>query len=163
MANEKESIRISANSRELKGLYDAFKTLENEANVNLKNDVSGISLWTAQQIVAAAPSAIYPKQAAKVAKTIRPQKDRVPKILIGGSRERFSGGAVSGQILFGNEFGGPSLFPNGGKRFPFRSPAKGRGNEGYWIFPTLVKIQPEITRRWLDSVDKVLNKWGEVS
>lgn len=157
--SEKETVRIAPNNRELKGVFDALKTLEKEANVELKNDVAGISLWTAQQIIAAAPTAIYPKQAMKVAKTVRASRDRVPKVVIGGSRERFSGGAVSGQVLFGNEFGGPSLFPNGGKRFPWRSPAKGRGNEGYWIFPTLTKAQPEITRRWITAVDKVLSKW----
>jgi hypothetical protein len=72
--------------------------------------------------------------------------------------------------LFGNEFGGErnaynslSAFPNGGYRFPARSPREGRGNAGYWIFPTLKTLQPEIRRRWKDAVDKVMDNWARNS
>jgi hypothetical protein len=101
-----------------------------------------------------------PAQAQKVAATIRANKDRIPNVTIGGSKGRFSGGAVSGQVLFGSEFGGPAPFENGGRRFPDRSRPQGRGNEGYGIFITLKKIQPELTRRWKDAVSKrVIEKW----
>ncbi len=98
----------------------------------------------------------------KVAATIRANKDRIPNVTIGGSKGRFSGGAVSGQVLFGSEFGGPAPFENGGRRFPERSRPQGRGNEGYGIFITLKRIQPELTRRWKDAVSKrVIEKWDD--
>jgi hypothetical protein len=46
------------------------------------------------------------------------------------------------------DFGSAGNFPNGGYKFPARTQSEGRGNRGYWIFPTLKALQPEITRRW---------------
>jgi hypothetical protein len=69
-------------------------------------------------------------------------------------------------LLFGNEFGSDrnvfgskGNFPNGGRKFPERSPREGRGNKGYWIFPTLKAMQPEITRRWKNAVGEVYENW----
>jgi hypothetical protein len=65
-------------------------------------------------------------------------------------------------VLFGSEFGGPAPFENGGRRFPERSRPQGRGNEGYGIFITLKRIQPELTRRWKDAVNRrVIEKWDD--
>jgi hypothetical protein len=138
--------------------------MDKDSNTKLKNDVSLISAWSAGELKQGAFTAPMSSQSIKVAETVRPNKDRIPNITIGGSKQRFSGGAVSGQVLFGNEFGANptssnGAFPNGGRRFPYRSPAKGRGNEGYWIFKTLTAIQPEVTRRWKQSVTEVLGNW----
>jgi hypothetical protein len=104
----------------------------------------------------------YPDQAQKVAATIRANKDRIPNVTIGGSKGRFSGGAVSGQVLFGSEFGGPAPFANGGRRFPERSDPQGRGNIGYGIFKKLKEIQPTLTARWKEAVDKhVIKVWDQ--
>jgi hypothetical protein len=134
----------------------------------LKNEVASISRWTAQGMVYASYGALMPKQAAIVAATIRPAKDRVPTVYIGGSRGRASGGANAGQLLFGNEFGSDrnakgskGSFPNGGYRFPDRSPDQGKGSRGYWIFPTLKSMQPEIKRRWLSAVNNVFDLWAK--
>jgi hypothetical protein len=88
-------------------------------------------------------------------------------VYIGGSKGRASGGANAGQLLFGNEFGSDrnvkgskGAFPNGGYRFPDRSPDEGKGSRGYWIFPTLKSMQPEIKRRWLKAVDNVFDLWA---
>ena len=98
----------------------------------------------------------------KLCLTIRANKDKIPNVTIGGNKGRFSGGARSGQVLFGSEFGGPAPFANGGRRFPERSPAQGRGNEGYGIFKKLKEIQPRLTREWKDAVTKhVIKKWDD--
>lgn len=153
-------ITIRPDLRDYRGLMHALNQLPKQANGKLKNEVAAISRWTATQMVGAAMGAPFPKQAAIVAKSIRPQRDRVPAVTVGGPRYKASGGAYAGNLVFGSEFGGPSWFPNGGRRFPFRSPAKGRGNQGYYIFPTLTRIQPEITRRWKTAVDSILREWG---
>ena len=172
---EKETISIKADSKQLGGLYAAFKRLDQEANTTLKNDVSLISAWTAQEIKNAASNVDadkYPRQASKVAQSVRFNKDRVPNVTIGGSKRGFSGGAYTGEVLFGSEFGavdwlatgsaGANRFGRyGGRRFPERSPRKGKGNEGYWIFPTLSDKQSEITQRWQRAVEKVLGKWSD--
>jgi hypothetical protein len=167
MAN-RSTVQIKPNQSQLKGLYAAFRNMDDDSKTKLKNDVSLISAWSAGELRQGAYSAPMSSQSIRVADTVRPNKDRIPNVTIGGSKSRFSGGAVSGQILFGNEFGANpnganGSFPNGGRRFPFRSPSKGRGNEGYWIFKTLTAIQPDITHRWKNAVTDVLNNWKKGS
>jgi hypothetical protein len=136
--------------------------MDEGSKLALKDEVTSISAWSATEMQSSYTFNPYPAQAQKVAATIRANKDRIPNVTIGGSKGRFSGGAVSGQVLFGSEFGGPAPFQNGGTRFPERSPAQGRGNEGYGIFKVLKQIQPRITKEWKDAVNKhVLKKWDE--
>lgn len=164
---ERSTISIRPDQTQLRGLYSAFKAMDEDANGALKDDVASISNWTATAIKQAAFGfSPMPRQAAIVAQTVRFNRDRVPNVTIGGSKGRASGGANAGQLLFGNEFGGnrntkggASTFPNGGYKFPARSPKEGRGNKGYWIFPTVKLLQPEITARWKLAVEKVLNNW----
>jgi hypothetical protein len=175
--SERETITFKADPKDLKNLYAAFKTLTDEANNELKSQVTAISAWTATKIQAAANLAPYmPKQASRVADTVRPNKDRIPNVTIGGSKRNFSGGAAVGEVLFGSEFGaepyltkkkngsnlGANTFgKNKGRRFPPMSPPYNGGNEGYWIFPTLRREQPAITSAWITAVDGVLNNWSK--
>jgi hypothetical protein len=154
-----------------RGLLKALSQMDKDSQGKLKNDVYSISSWVAGGIKTSAyVGARFPAQAAIVAATIRPARDRVPTIYVGGSKGRASGGANAGQLLFGNEFGGNpeyrksvSGFPNGGYKFPPRSPREGRGNTGYWIFPTLKVMQPEIKKRWQEACVKVLDNWARNS
>ena len=168
MANDK--ITIKPDLSDYRGLLKAISQMDKDSQTVLKTDVASISAWTAQGMAYAAYGAPMARQAVIVASTIRANKDRVPNITIGGSKGRASGGANSGQLLFGNEFGSDrnikgskGLFPNGGYRFPDRSPREGRGNAGYWIFPTLKAMQPEIRRRWFNAIEKVLDNWARTS
>lgn len=165
----RETISIKPDTRDLANVFAALKRLDVDANNKLKDEVASISAWTAQGIRQAAFGfSPMPRQAAVVAQTVRFNRDRVPNVTIGGSKGRASGGANAGQLLFGNEFGGErnskgskSAFPNGGFRFPPRTPKEGRGNRGYWIFPTVKSMQPEITRRWMGAINDILDKWGK--
>jgi hypothetical protein len=148
-------IRLSAAPNELRGLIFAINKMDKEASGALRDDVASISRWTAQGIIASSYQAVYPKQAAIVASTVRPMRDRLPYVQIGGRRGQYSGGAVAGQTLFGSEFGARGRFPNGGRRFPLKD------YQGLWIFKALREMQPEITRRWKNSVDKVLDNWSK--
>ena len=155
--SEKETISIKADPSQLRGVFAALKNLEKEASTDLKTKVTAISAFNGAKIQAAAKS----PQSQRVAQTVRPNKDKIPNITIGGAKARFSGGAVSGQVLFGNEFGSENRNFNGGRRFPMMSPPLNGGNEGYWIFPTLRKEQPAITQAWIAAVDSVLNGWSK--
>ena len=173
MANaitNKTTKSMTLDMSDYRALLKALSVMNKESQAGLKDDVQSISKWTAQGIVYASYGALMPKQAAIVAQTVRANRDRLPNITIGGSKGRASGGANAGQLLFGNEFGGErnaynsqSAFPNGGYRFPERSPREGRGNKGWWIFPELVEMQPTIRRRWKDAVDKVMDNWARTS
>ena len=168
MAESRTSITVRPDLSDYRGLLKALNQIDKESQYVLKDEVYAISAWTAQGIKQAAfAHPFYPKQAAVVAATIRPARDRVPTVYIGGSKGRASGGANAGQLLFGNEFGGNrnafgnlSAFPNGGYRFPPRTAREGRGNKGYWIFPTLKAMQPEIKKRWFRAVNEVMDLWA---
>lgn len=159
---ERTTFKIEPDRRQLRDLYKAFREMDEGAKKALKDDVTSISAWSATELKTSYTMNPYPAQAQKVAATIRANKDRIPNVTIGGSKGLFSGGAKSGQVLFGSEFGGPAPFANGGRRFPDRSPAQGRGNEGYGIFKKLKEIQPRITREWKDAVTRhVIKKWDD--
>lgn len=150
--------------RDLRALMLALKRMDKGANDALRRDVAAISQWSAEQIKWAASGAPMPRQAEVVARSITFRRDRIPNVQIGGRRAYTSGTRSSripaGILEAGNEFGGPARFPNGGRRFPYRSPQYGRGSRGYWIFPTLRRIQPELTRRWKNAVQqKVFGEW----
>jgi hypothetical protein len=170
MAETRTSITVKPDLGDYRGLLKALSVMDKEAQGALKNEVASISKWTAQGMIYASYGAQMPAQAAIVAATIRPARDRVPTVYIGGSKGRASGGANAGQLLFGNEFGGErnakgslSAFPNGGFKFPERTAREGRGNKGYWIFPSLKAMQPEIKRRWFTAVNKVMDNWARTS
>lgn len=171
MADGRTSITVRPDLKDYRGLLKALSLMEKEAQYELKNDVYSISSWVATNIKQSAYAfSPMPRQAAVVAETVRPARDRVPTIYVGGSKGRVSGGANAGQLLFGNEFGGDrnaygnrSAFKNGGYRFPARTSREGRGNKGYWIFPTLKVLQPEIKRRWFTACNKVMDNWARNS
>ena len=163
-------ITIKPDLGDYRGLLKAISQMDKDSQGALKNDVQSISRWTAQGMVYASYGSPMPRQSAIVASTIKANKDRIPNVTIGGSRGRASGGANAGQLLFGNEFGSDrnkkgsaGSFPNGGYKFPDRSPRMGKGNAGYWIFPTLKDMQPEIRKRWEQAVIKVLDNWARTS
>jgi hypothetical protein len=162
---EKQTIKVQMDiTPEIRALFKVLNEMDKESKTELKEKVKGIAGWVAEDIKRAAASAPMQAQAMRVAQTTRANKDRVPSVTIGGSRVKFSGGAVSGDVLIGSEFGADPTsvngqFPNGGRRFPYRSPKRGQGNEGYWIYPTLRASQPKITREWHEAVDNVLSNW----
>ena len=168
MADTRTSITVKPDLGDYRALLKVFSVMDKEANYELKNEVYAISAWTAKGIQQAANAhKFYPKQAAIIAATVRPARDRVPTVYIGGSKGRVSGGANAGQLLFGNEFGGDrnafgnkTAFKNGGFRFPPRTDREGRGNVGYWIFPTLKGMQKDIFLKWQDATTKVMDNWA---
>ena len=162
MATSKATVKIEPDRRQLSSLYKAFRQMDDGSKQALKDEVTSISAWSAGELRNSYTMNPYPAQAQKVAATIRANKDRIPNVTIGGSKGRFSGGAVSGNVLFGSEFGGPAPFANGGRRFPERSAPEGRGNIGYGIFKKLKEIQPRLSAEWKDAVNRhVIKKWDE--
>ena len=171
MADGRTTMSVRPDLKDYRGLLKAINVMDKEAQFELKNEVASISAWTASSIKQSAyTQSPMPRQAAIVAETVRAARDRVPSVYVGGSKGKASGGANAGQLLFGNEFGGDrnafgnsSAFPNGGYRFPARTSREGRGNIGYWIFPTLKAMQPEIKKRWFAAVNKVMDNWARNS
>jgi hypothetical protein len=168
MAEGRTTITVRPDLQDYRALLKALNLMEKESQDTLKDDVYAISSWVAKGIKQAANvHQYYPDQARIVAATIRPARDRVPTIYVGGTKGRASGGANAGQLLFGNEFGGDrnakgnlSAFKKGGYRFPPRTDREGRGNKGYWIFPTLKDMQSDIFKMWKKTVTNVMDNWA---
>lgn len=151
-------MQIKVDQSDLRGLKYALTKMDKASSAELRDDVSNIVQWYApklQNAVFGLPEANNPAQAQRVANSIKPVRDRVPYARIGGrTGGRASGGAYSGELLYGSEFGS-----NRFRQFPARSPRSGRGNAGWWIYPTLRRFQPEITAQWKRAVMKVLGHW----
>lgn len=174
-ASNRQTVRIQADTRQLGALLHKFNQMSDEGKTELKQESVLISQWVAVAIKnVAGTHPYYPAQALLVADSVRATRDRLPSVTIGGSKRApvtrstaSSPAPTVGQLLFGNEFGAnrntkgsAGNFPNGGYKFPERSRPEGRGNAGYWIFPTLREKQGEITSQWIQAVDRVLKKWG---
>jgi hypothetical protein len=154
----KQTVSVKIDQADLRELQRAIFRMQKAVKDDLKADVMDI----ARDSVPAFQRSAQTTRQRQLRPTVKARKDVTPIIEFGGPQSAgVSGGASFSQMLFGTEFGANKAFlRNGGRSFPMRSPRQGRGNKGYWIFPTAKKLQPEITRRWYQSVDSVLDKWA---
>jgi hypothetical protein len=155
---KRDRISITVDDKDLRALLRSFKQMDDIASIDMKKIAQDLAADAARNV---SLMAARTNQGRAVAQSIRINKsDRSPNFTIGGSgNANVKGKAKYGELLFGAEFGGPSYFKNGGRRFPPRSPRKGVGNSGYFIFPTLKAMQPEITQRWLEGYEMIRNAW----
>jgi len=149
----KQTITIRIDDRDVKELQRAIFRIQKEAKDELKDEVMDIARYAATQFQRSAQTT----RQRLIAQSIKARRDVTPVIEIGGNRRmNVRGGATYSDMLFGVEFGAVNGFlRNKGRAFPYRTP----DNRGYWIFPTARKIQPEITRRWYQAVDDMLDRW----
>ena len=82
------------------------------------------------------------------------KSSKIGEISYGFARQKFSGGGTTQQLWGGLEFGS-----NTKKQFPVWSGREGRGSRGWFIYPTLRRIQPEIVKRWEQSFSVIVKKW----
>jgi hypothetical protein len=147
---------------ELRALLNTFSKMGKAANKDLRDASYSIARDVASDLSASASGAGSiggnPFQAQAVAQGIRPYRDRIAKIRINGKRPVVSGGGSVEDLLWGAEFGS-----NRYGQFPRRSPREGRGNRGYFIFPTLKRLQPKIRRDWVAAVNKVADQWRRLT
>lgn len=154
----RDRISITVDDADLRALLRSFSQMDDIAKVDMKKIAQEIAQDAAIKVQ---QMAARTNQGSVVANSIKINKgDKAPNFTIGGpGNASVRGGAKYGQLLFGAEFGGPTKFANGGRRFPPRSPSEGRGNRGYFIFPTLKAMQNEITQRWLQGYEMIRKEW----
>ncbi len=155
---KRDRISITVDDADLRALLRSFSQMDDIAKIDMKKIAQEIAQDAAIKVQQMASRT---NQGAAVANSIKVNKsDKAPNFTIGGpGNPNVRGGAKYGQLLFGAEFGGPSSFANGGRRFPPRSPREGKGNRGYFIFPTLKAMQNEITQRWLQGYEMIRKEW----
>jgi hypothetical protein len=86
---------------------------------------------------------------AKVSKT-----SKIGEISYGFASQKFSGGGTTRDLWGGLEFGSNKF-----KQFPVWSGRYGRGSRGWWIYPTLRDIQPEIIKRWNEGFSSIVKRF----
>jgi hypothetical protein len=153
-----EQVKLEIKKSDLRALLNTFSKMGKAANKDLRDASYAIARDVASDLKASAAGANSiggnAFQAQAVAQGIVPRKDRLALIKISGKRQVASGGASVEDLLWGAEFGS-----NKYKQFPGRSPREGRGNRGYFIFPTLKRLQPKIRKDWVNAVAKVADIW----
>jgi hypothetical protein len=148
---------IAYDRAELRRITGAFKAMDQEAIDQARSESSALAQYAADQIkIAASKRLVSGKAAQRIADGVRISKSsKIGEFSYGFASQKFSGGATT-QILWpGMEFGS-----NRFKQFPRRTPSKGRGNAGYFIYPTLRQIQPQLIRKWENAFDQIVRKYG---
>ena len=149
---------ISYDRAELRSIVKAFKAMDDEAVDQAKRTSNALATFAADKIKATAYGRTVASEAVRrVAEGVRVSKtSKIGEFSYGFAGQRFSGGATT-QILWpGLEFGS-----NRFRQFPRRTPNRGRGNSGYFIYPTLRQIQPELVRQWENAFSDILKKWDD--
>jgi hypothetical protein len=146
---------ITYDKGDLRGIIKAFKAMDDEAVAQAKGVSNGLATYLQSKIKSTAAG--RPNNAAgRIADGSRVSKSsKIGEISYGFARQKFSGGATTQQLWGGNEFGSNKF-----KQFPVWSGREGRGSRGWFIYPTLRSIQPEIVKRWEESFSVIVKKWN---
>ena len=161
-----DRVFIGYDKKDLRAITKSFKGMSDEAVEAAKRESSNLAQFAGDRIRAAASSAPNALVARRIADGVRISKSsKIGELSFGFASQRFSGGATTqwnagtaggNGLLAGAEFGAKKY-----KQFPARSPRYGkRGNEGYFIYPTLRQIQPELVARWESAFDRILKEWN---
>ena len=151
-----DEFAIAYNKQDLRGITRAFKAMDDEAIEAAKKVSSYLAEYAAGQIkISAASRTVSGTAARRIADGVKVSKtSKLGEFSYGFARQRFSGGGSTLDLLYGMEFGS-----NRFKQFPNRTPNRGRGNSGYFIYPTLRKIQPDLVRKWEEAFSNILKEW----
>ena len=148
---------ITYDRAELSGILKAFKAMDDQAIQEARTESNALATYAANEIkVSALGRQVSGAGVRRVAEGVRISKSsKIGEFSYGFASQRFSGGGTTQKLWAGFEFGS-----NRYSQFPRRTPNRGRGNSGYFIYPTLRKIQPELVRKWEEAFATILKKWG---
>lgn len=149
---------ITYDKRELRSIIGAFKAMDDEAIDAAKRESSALASYAANQIKAYSITRTFGQSAVnRIVEGVRISKSsKIGELSYGFASQRLSGGGSTRDIWAGYEFGS-NRYP----QFPRRTPKRGRGNSGYFIYPALRKIQPELIRKWEEALSKIMKEWDK--
>ena len=160
---------IKIKDADINAIRKTFKNMDEIAQNDMNRAAQQIAIEAASAVGSALQATPQGQALARAIK-VSP-KSKTPFFTVGGSSVKLKNGTPVGEIALGVEFGayqdrprkrkGKSTNYVGYRQFQPRSPREGRGNAGYFIFPTLKALQPEITRRWVEEVDRIRREWRE--
>ena len=145
---------IAYDKSDLRGIYAAFKAMDDEAVAEAKNVSNGLATYLKGKIESAASGANNRVAPLIASGSVVSKSSRTGDISFGFARQKLSGGGTTQQLWGGYEFGSNKF-----KQFPVWSGREGRGSRGWFIYPTLRAEQPAIIDQWEKSFDKILKEW----
>lgn len=147
---------VALDQTELRRVFKALKNMGEEANEEAKRQSGALAGFARTEVIQKANLVQSKNVAGRIAQGSRVKKSsRIGEITYGFASQKFSGGATTRDIWGGSEFGSNKF-----RQFPVWSGREGRGSKGWFIYPTLRKIQPQIVARWTESFTKILKEWG---
>ena len=148
-----ESEVIAYDKAELRAIMKAFKVMDDEAIDAAKQESSALATFVQRYIFEAAGErgtvASRIAQGSKVSKS-----SKVGEISYGFVSQKFSGGATTRDLWGGEEFGSNTY-----KQFPIWSGRYKQGSRGWFIYPTLRKLQPDILQKWNLAFNEIVKEW----
>jgi hypothetical protein len=146
---------ITYDKAELRSITRSFKAMEDEAIAEAKQSSSALADFVKANIVAAANNKTRNLLDNRIAEGARVSKSsKIGEIGFGFAGQKLSGGGTTQQLWGGAEFGS-----NKYKQFPIWSGKEGRGSRGWFIYPTLRAIQPDIIKRWEEAFSNIVKKY----
>lgn len=153
MANE----TIAYNKKDLRDVLKAFKLMDAQATEEARTQSAALAYFASEEIKATARTRTKGASAVqRIADGVSISKSsKIGEFSYGFARQKFSGGATTQTLWGGYEFGSNKF-----KQFPSYSGRQGRGSRGWFIYPTLRRIQPELINKWETAFDRILKEWA---
>ena len=146
---------ITYDRAELRSITRAFKAMDDEAIAQAKQTSSALADFVRSKIVTAANNVTRNRLDNKVAEGSKVSKSsKIGEISFGFAGQKLSGGGTTQQLWGGAEFGS-----NRYKQFPVWSGREGRGSRGWFIYPTLRSVQPEIIQKWEQAFSTIVKRY----
>lgn len=163
MTQRRQALTIRIRIDGVRETLAAFRQMPKEASDALRERSKELAQTIADRVKAAGQA--EGAQAAKLARTVRAQRDRVPVIAVGGTRKIGRQGEPAYSMVFASEFGmnrrtgwyAAERYDDdaGASQYPPH-----RGRQGYWIFPTVERSEGEISDAWNRVADDILDQFG---
>ena len=148
---------IAYDKRELGKIVRSFKAMDEEALTAARQIGGELATYAANEIKEAALGRVVSALGVRrVAEGVRVSKtSKIGEFSYGFAGQKFSGGGTTRELWPGLEFGSSKF-----RQFPSWSGRYGRkGSKGYFIFPTLRKIQPDLVRKWEAKFAQIVSKY----
>ena len=141
---------IGYDRKELRAILGAFKAMDDQAVNQAREIGSNLARYAAEEIKKEAGTRRRAGAGSRrVAEGYRISKSsKIGELSFGFASQKFSGGATTQMLWGGLEFGS-----NRRRQFPPRT------KQGYFIYPALRRIQPNLVKQWEDSFSKIIKEW----
>jgi hypothetical protein len=145
-----DALKVEYDRADIRQILKSFKAMDDEAVEQSKRVGFELAEYAAGKIRSYAVGSRF-IASSRIADNVKISKSsKIGEFSFGFKSQRFfSGGASTETLVAGLEFGA-TKYP----QFPAH-----KGRTGYFIYPTLRKIQPELIDKWETAFDKILKEF----